>query len=358
VTESPGRAYVHWLAHCPTLAEFESRIRQVFFRILGVNDASRHKVSVSPSSGVIRYDDVEELWREGAPPPLPTAVADAARAAETFLRKLSQGLDGLRSDLPTELQNVVFVPQTQRIDCPLVPRADADGWDHWLYRAQPMIQVGQAAKLPQGTRAAVSGSAIEVRVGGGGNVISYIGRWRPVVPAAWTTELRPPPQPDEDEAARARGKKPAPPALVYLLDGDGIPQYYLAPYYAVTAGDDQGHVSASPYSLTGEMFWRPHGDGETEVMCVADGGSGRYDYAFASYTLGELFDDGVVIRDAHERSVRTEDGAVDGATARIPNGYHVVMANVRDRQTGAFRHFQRQIVSLPNFQGDGAALVA
>jgi len=74
-----------------------------------------------------------------------------------------------------------------------------------------------------------------------------------------------------------------------MHDGDGIPQYYLAPYYLVASGDgDVDVVSASPYSLTVGVDLTRQGPSGMRLTALASGGSGRYAYNWGMYTMAGI----------------------------------------------------------------------
>src|SRR6185437_1161316 len=111
-----------------------------------------------------------------------------------------------------------------RAELVAVPMADGSGWNHWLYRAQPMLMLGDAGN----TRAAVYGACVDVRVGHLGQIIGFSSSWRPIGTDRKTVAL-------SDYAAPAELDADAvgdgPPPIVYMLSGAGMPQLYLAPYY-------------------------------------------------------------------------------------------------------------------------------
>lgn len=339
------KVYVHWLASPASMAEATAGIRRALFQVLGVSDPGRHVVNVSPSSGNVSYIDTQEVWRRGPPPDLLPSPAKARAAAEGFLRELGQALERSQRDLPTELERVVFVPRLQSPEIVAVSRPDAGAWDHWLYRAQPRLPLGD------GRWVRLEGAYVEIRIGHGGQIVSYSAMWQPILANRFKTELRPPPQVhgahSHIEGADRRRRESAP-VLVYPWEGDAVPQHYLAPFYVVADEHHQGLASATPYSLVAEIVWRPHDEERTEVMVVVEGGSGRYDFGFATYRPEDLWEVGLTIRQGRTRTVRTAEGdELDAGVVRIPNGAYVVMANVRDRETGAFRHVQQQVVSSP-----------
>ena len=348
MTDDAEKGAVHWLAPPARLAEVEDLLRRALFSVLGVADASRHVVTVSPTSGVLRYVDLASRDPKRLPPELPRTPADASRTAERFLRDLGQAVASLRRDFPDEIRDAAIVPGVKPYQPVVIPRPDYDGWDHWLYRARPHLALSPGRQVP------VEGALLEVRIGNGGRVVSYTALWQPTTGRFQTPLRGPPVLPDDGEGHSDRhGEKDAPPAtrLAYTWGGEGIPQYYLAPYHVVSTGHQEGVASGSAYSLTLDVMWRQLDRTQTEVLAVVDGGSGRYDFAFASYRPGELLDEeggGVVILRPSVRTLRTEAGdAIDAGYVTVPNGLTVVLVNVRDRRNGAFLHGQQQVVSVP-----------
>jgi hypothetical protein len=352
-----GRVKVYWLASPSHLAEAEAAIRTALFGVLGVADQGRHKLDVSPTSGIVRYTDTAQLWREDASPALPPTSAQARKAAEKFLKDAGAAIDKLRPTLSQELERVIVVPPLDPREIATVMRPDARGWDHWLYRAQPTLPAGgDNRRLP------VDGATFDVRIGGGGAVISFTFGWRPILADSFQTTVSAPPAAgagghgghgeahDDDH----HGEHPAPPILAYVWDGDAAPQYYLAPYYLIPSDHDMNVASATPYSLVADFAWRDQEDDETEVAVMVEGGSGQYDFGFASYASDDLWDGALVIHDGSSRPMRTTAGEErDVGRVRIPRGARVLLVNIRDRRTGAFRHAAHLVVANPVLRKTG-----
>lgn len=323
------------------IAAAQDAITRAVFRILGVSDPSKHDVSVSESSGWMYYLAKEELWVRQHPPVLPSA--DVARErAEKFVAALAAATAAGAEGWPENLAQVSLLPRLMRpVQLSAVPRPDGSVWDHWLYRAQPRLSLD-----PSGRKSVpVFGSQVEVRIGDRGQVVSFSSRWRPLSGERTSTDLVPfkAPPPEEGEREHQGGKEP-PHKLQYVLEGEIAPQHYLAPYYLMSDGHMLRAVSATPYSLTVDMG-RIQGKESMLVTAAASGGSGDYAYNFAAYVLSRIEEGYVELGRGQSVEVETDTGTALVGAIEIPNGAYVVMVNARDRATGAFKHYQQQVVS-------------
>ena len=190
----------------------------------------------------------KELWVRRSPPQLPDRAA-AQKAAETVLARLEKACSDVHPRWPKSLRGTALLPPVATLrpaTLAAVARPDGSAWDHWLYRAEPRLRIDGVAS-PIG----VYGSQVEVRIGHGGMPITIRSRWRPLSGEEKLTDLTPfraPPGlelPDTDT--------PPTPPLNYLFQGEGIPQYYLAPYYCIPSDAGAALVTASPFSLTGHI---------------------------------------------------------------------------------------------------------
>jgi len=116
-------------------------------------------------------------------------------------------------------------------------------------------------------------------------------------------------------------------------------------------------VSASPYSLTVE-FGRIHGKDTMLVTAAASGGSGDYAYNFAAYVLDRVENGYTELGPGRSVQVRTDTGSARVGAVELPRGAYIVMVNVLDRATGAFKHSQQQVVSSLRSPPPDQALVA
>jgi hypothetical protein len=237
---------------------------------------------------------------------------------------------------------VSLLPRLMRpVQLSAVPRPDGTVWDHWLYRALPRLTVDPDTRetIP------VFGSQVEVRIGDRGQVVSFRSRWRPLTGEQITTDVVAFKAPPAEEGEREHGSRKEPPhQLQYVLEGETSLQHYLAPYYLTSDGHMLQTVSATPYSLTVEMG-RIQGQQSMLVTASASGGSGDYDYNFAAYVLSNLEEGYVELGRGQSVQTESDTGTTTVGAVEIPNGAYVVMVNVRDRETGAFKHYQQQVVS-------------
>jgi hypothetical protein len=320
-------------------------ISRLVLQTLKVRPSPRRRVYVSPTSGWFDYTAFDELWDRQAPPALPRAP-DAMKAAEEALTNLEKACSDANKAWPPSLRGLALLPPVallRRIGLHAVPRPDGSAWDHWTYRAQPRLALDGGSK----TRASVFGTQVEVHIGHMGQVIGVRARWSPLSGEQQFADLSPL---DGDAGQGA-------PEIRYCLDGDGIPQYYLAPYYFVSNGDDLDVVSASPYSLTvGVDLTRQDKSGMT-LTALARGGSGRYAYNWGMYTMAGVEQGIRTIGPGTTLTISNADGRVTASEVTVPYGAYVVALNVKDLATGAFKHHQQQVYPWP-FTGDDVEHVA
>jgi hypothetical protein len=120
-------------------------------------------------------------------------------------------------------------------------------------------------------------------------------------------------------------------------------------------------VSACPWSLT-VRFGRVQGAESMLITAFADGGSGDYAYTWAAYKLDQI-DEGIVeLGSGQAVEVDTDSGTALISAIEVTNGAYVMLLNVRDRATGAFKHEQQTVMSTlyiePQTAGASAAPVA
>ena len=357
--EIPDRLPLHALADPRSIEAMKPWIEMVL-RTIFAPGTRKHQIAVCKSTGWISYIEPDELWRE-RPPALPRDLAAARSIAEGVLVRLMSALSvtandtlerntGVQSLLPALMQPVELklVAHPQRIGQAA----------HWLYRAQPMIPLGN------GKRAAVFGADLAVRIGDGGRIIAFHSNYRPLTAERINARHTP--------FASAWANMPLKPGhggaegghdhghsghsgegqhrLVYVQEGQGIPQYYLAPFYMLNAGHIFTMVSASAWSLTG-VFTVTNSEESTEVSLVVSGGSGEYQFEWARMDEAR-FADGVIFMGAGSSAVAApgSDFPMRVGSVTLPLVNALMMVNVRDARTGAFAHFQRQIGSDPAAQ--------
>jgi hypothetical protein len=339
----PSKARIYALANPLLLKRQEERIKKIFQDLLRVSDPARYQVTVGETSGWIEYTDVEGLWSKGPRPQLPNAQ-QAKRRAEDFLGSLMQRLASMANAQDSQsFRNVILLPALpkQPLELGLVPRPNEPVFDHWLYRTQPQLRLGPASRelIP------VFGSSVDLRLGGQGQVIYYRARWRPLLREYRDVVLNPY-SGSAGHHEHPSGKESLP-QLVYVLDGDGIPQYYLSPYYLVNEGHAFAMESACAFSLTVSIARTALSNGMALTVTVR-GGSGNYAFRWAAYSLDQVLESGFrELGTGSQSLVRSEEREDKQSTVFLSPGAYVVMVNVKDRKTGAFRHHQQQVHSVP-----------
>jgi hypothetical protein len=218
-----------------------------------------------------------------------------------------------------------------------VPRPDGSAFDHWLYRAEPQLTLDGGSTQ----RVGVFGAQLEVRIGHGGQPVNVQSRWSPLSGEQKLTDLasfQAPPNADSSSGSQ--------PAVMFLLEGDGVPQYYLAPYYFQFEGLDATMTSASPFSLTVDVSRTSQDDAAMTLTALAAGGSGDYVYNWAVYPITDPTSGIRELGSGSSLSLRTTDGQATASSIQINNGAYVVLLNVKDQSSGAFKHHQQQFFSI------------
>ena len=338
---SPRKARVYALADPGRLQDHAAAIGGCVLAALGVPGAARDAVRISEASAWVDYTDQEAL-RMRAPPALPSAE-HALRAAEAALSALARACGPVGAHWPAELAGISLLPPAgtlRRAGLAAVPRADRSCWDHWLYRAQPHLDLD----LNGGERVPVLGSQVEVRIGHGGRVVGLRSRWHPLSSRYVPMELRALAHDRPPNSAHAHGVA-GDPFLGYALDGDGIPQYYLAPYYFRA----EDHVliahSAGPWSLTVDIGRVRQDSSRMTLLALALGGSGDYEYRWAACAAAGPSADFRELGSGSHIDVQLDHGRCVASRMEMSNGVYLVMLNVRDRASGAFKHHQQLVAS-------------
>lgn len=346
-------ARIYAFADLAAVTASAGAITRAILQTLGVN-GDRHRVTVAEGSGWIDAVALDDLWERKTPAAL--LSRDAAQAkAEAFLTALNKAMSSAAPNWPKSLNGIAVLPPAgllTRAELVAVPMADGSGWNHWLYRAQPTLLLGNASN----TRTPVYGTCVDVRVGHLGQIIGFSSSWRPIGLDRKTVALSDYAAPAELEADEAVD---GPPPIVYLLYGAGMPQLYLAPFYLAGSAHDPIAVSASSYSLTLDIGRATQGAETMKLTTLARGGSGRYAYRWATMSLDDP-EVGLVDRGAGATTtIDGIEGRVTASTITVENGMFVVMVNVRDEATGAFAHFQQQVFASPLINDDaGSSLVS
>lgn len=341
-------ARIYGFADLAAVTASAGAITRAVLRTLGVS-GERHRVTVAEATGRIDAVALDDLWERQTSAELLTR--DAAQAkAEAFLTALNTAMSGAAPDWPKTLRGIAVLPPAgllARAELVAVPMRDGSGWNHWLYRAQPTLLLGDSGN----TRAAVYGACVDVRVGHLGQIIGFSSSWRPIGVDRRTVPLSAYAAPAELEADAAGH---GPPPVVYLLAGAGMPQLYLAPYYLAGSGDDLIAVSASPYSLTLDIGRTAQGTEMMTLMALARGGSGRYTYRWATMSLDDPESGPLERGSGTTATIDAIEGRATASTIAIENGMFVIMVNARDDVTGAFAHFQQQVFASPLVTDDVA----
>ncbi len=342
-----GAARIYALANPGEVKAGEAAISQIIFETLKITNRAGQRVSVSESSGAIEYVNLDQLWRAGRPPNLPTGEA-ARRAADAFLLALRRAFaGGGRTPLPERPAGMVLLPPLKFVDIVVVPSRERPVGDHYLYRAQPQLSLLRDERR----MADLFGALVEVCIGEGGQVIAFRSQWRPVTAERVYADLAHHPH-AEDHGHGGRHDAP-PPEVVYVLDGENLPQFYLAPYYRLIESEHFRLVSGSKYSLTVALAVRETAEG-TRITAIPDGGSGEYLYRWAVAAIDNPWESRLVELGAGRTvTVRTAAGGeVRAGEIVIPPGAYQVLVNVkdRDRRTGAFKHHQQYVYSFPQLE--------
>jgi hypothetical protein len=233
-----------------------------------------------------------------------------------------------------------------------VPRPDGMAFDHWRYRLEPRVQgIRGRAAVP------VYGAALELRIDAVGKIVSYQARWRPLSGRRIRRPFRPfvpPPPPEGSHRTHEEGALRS--SLAYYQEGDAIPQVHLSAYHMVNVGHVWTAVSASDMSLVIDFVPKAIPDG-IEVWAVVSGSGDRVQFAFASRPADDPTAD-VVDLGVHEgRTFEAENApAVVACKVTLPVGTHVLMVNVEDRATGAFKHYAEMIANAPIADADAPAV--
>ena len=335
------QVYLYALVNPDWFVAESAAVTKAIYEALQIAPSSQRSVSISPDSGWVEYTALDELWKRRTQPALP-GQANALKAVQNVLTQLEQKCSDANKAWPKSLKGMALFPPVanlRTISLQVVPRPDGSALDHWLYRAEPQLILDGGGK----TRVGVFGAQVEVRIGHLGQVISVRSRWQPLANEKKFTDLSPYTPPEDDD-----GGQKSDPAIKYLLEGDGVPQYYLAPYYFVYDGHDANVSSASPFSLTVDVAQPTQNSTHTTLAALAQGGSGDYLYNWGFYTLDRVEDGVRELGKGTTLQVQGADGVSStGSSIDIDNGAYMVMVNVKDVKTGAFKHQQRPVFSNP-----------
>lgn len=338
------QVWVYGLVAPADLLRAQTVVQRVLRSVLGVADSPRHEVALS-DAGTLTYCDRERLWRPRGNVNLPPAPRVRQRSEQFFsdLRAALAAAQAELSALSPGLRGALWLPELSPLQLAAVPHPDGRGWDHWLYRLQPVLPgVRGERALP------IHGAQAELRLDEGANVISYALHFRPLAERRSRVDLRPfvPPTSHAHAHASKRGAVPRH-HLAYVLDGDRLPQLYLAPYYLVESGHHTALLSATSLSLTIDFVVRERA-GDTRVSAVVAGGSGRCKFAWAYCSVEDGAGELIELGSQSSRTYEVEGHpALATSTVTLPSGNWNVLVNVLDLGTGAFKHHQELVCSAP-----------
>jgi hypothetical protein len=347
IVNIPGQIRLYALADPALLTAQSSLIQAGVIAAAGARDASQCQVTISDSTSSLGFLVKRQLWTRTAR--ILPSRDDALRAAETFITRADQQLSAANAKWPKELASVHVLPPLgllRRAELIAALRPDGSAWDHWLYRAEPLLMLDDAGT----TSAPVFGALVEVRVGNGGQILSLSSRWRPITGEMLQVPSRAyvPEAVDTSQLGPTAGDSTASPVLGYLFEGEGVPQHYLAPYWFKSDGDSLTPSSASAWSLTVDVGRTQQGADSMTLTALAQGGSGQYEYSWAAYLFDE-FEQGFTECSGATQTVDTDSGGkAVASTIQLSTDVWVVLLNVRDAVTGAFKHHQQLVYAAPN----------
>ncbi|MFM0389282.1 hypothetical protein [Paraburkholderia dipogonis] len=335
---------IYALANPALIVQERDAVQRAVFEAFQIAPSDQRQLTISESSASFDYAVVGELWRRKTPPALP-APEDALKAAESMLSRLERKCSAANEAWPELLRAIALLPPVgllRRAGLHVVARPDGSAWDHWLYRAEPQLLLDGGAK----NRAGVFGTQLEVRIGHLGQVIGVRSRWHPLSGERISADPTPFRVPVTDTPqADASGTTPPVPVIKFVLDGEGIPQFYLAPYYLYSDGDEVRATSASPWSLTVDVGRTRQQESQMRLTALAQGGSGDYLYNWAVYSLADVDKGFAELGSGRTDVVESVEGWANASSVDLENGHYTVMLNVKDRATGAFKHHQQLVFS-------------
>jgi len=339
-----------WALADPTaIAANAQAIEKPLREALGARDPQRHRVTVQP--GFIEHEDTVGLWSTNGAP-LPSAE-QARQYAAAAIAKVAQALSpSANPSLVAAIGPAELVPSRVRpTDLMQVAPMGESSWDHWLVRHRPQLP----SNIPAGTCADVFGATLEVRIGPGGAVLGFLSRWRPVLDEHAEVALGAPPETGETEGGSSQEEPP----LLYLLDGEATPQFYLAPYWPGEDSDDLTLSSACELSLVVGVVPASSED-PTRYAAVVEGGSGEYRFDWGTLPFSEFEENTLIeLGEGEILEERSTDPPTKLSIVQLPPGAHLALVNVVDVKTGAFKHHSEQVyVAEPSEPTDASPLLA
>lgn len=292
-----------------------------------------HVFTISQTSTWMHYINRAKLWDGKPKPGLPSSPEEAKKAAGKFLTALAQAFrDAEKYPFLRQFEGCDFIPPLAKVvDVNYVSTGEETFTDHVLVRYQTAMYGDDAF-----TRVPVLGASIEVRIGEFGEILGWNSRWSLLHKKFIRTPLVDFVMPEDghthDHDAEA---DEAQPVLAYVLGGDNVPQYLLAPYYLTMSGHHFTEASASAYSLTAR-FGFDHRQGSSRVEAQVSGGSGKYSYHWSWYKIEEVMHKGIV------------DVLDDNPILTIPEScFAWVCCHIVDQKTNAYYFHTEQSIGLP-----------
>ena len=181
--------------------------------------------ALSPASGCFRFFDVARLWKNGNGGGLPKTAADAARTATDYFKAANREALRYRTAMKlaaSEYPNPFPVDALRHVASKPVYAHGASAPDHWLslWMAWLPVKGPPAAPDDAAITAPVHGAGVEVRIGAGGQVLGLVSTLRTWTGRAAVDAFEPPPSADGTT-----------PDLLFLMEGSGEPQRFIAPYF-------------------------------------------------------------------------------------------------------------------------------
>ena len=340
---------VYALADPAPFRRNQPTIAKIVQSALGAKTLSDASVDISEASAWLAYEAPGEVWTRSHPM-LPSR-RDAQRVAREALSKLERECSPASDSWRKSVGTASLLPPVRELKeavLAAVPRPDGSSWDHWLYRCQPQLVLDGAGK----TRALVCSAQVEVRVGHLGQVISLRSRWHPISGQTKYAPIVPFVAPPSEQGDTSSSE--AAPTVQYVLDGDGSPQYYLAPYHARQEDHVLAMYSATSWSLTVDIGRVRQGSSSMTLVALAEGGSGDYLYNWGAWSKAGL---GPFVTLGSGTPISSSQSGV-ASQMEFPNDAYIVAINVLDRATGAFKHHRQTIAACPISSPDDRMLVS
>lgn len=322
---------VYELIDTNDLIKNEQLIKSIFFKVLKVPKTDLgYQFSIAPVSGWMNYANNNELYSTKRKKTLlPDSSKDAEDQVRKFIQAINQELRKNESYKKSGLP-LLFPANLYLMESTLVFQTNKyPDIDHWLIRLGVHLESGNSTTK-------VDGAVIEVRVGNNENkdfsqIIGFSLRWTPYKSSFIDDAMEYVPDDDHNEHEHDGGPHTEDVVVVYKLDGESIPQNYLAPFYTVPNGHHVEYVPASKkYSISARIYEVANDTGK-ELYPEVKGGSGDFIYEWGFWEQAVANSALTVISDSR---------------ISVPIGVFNVVLNVIDRKTAVFCQTQSTIYSL------------